>query len=103
MFLDPISEYITVRPIEEELMTGGSGGVKLHLPSTGKSSKVLQGEVVRVGRGTLTQSGNVVPPQVREGDRVVFHKGRGQEINFNGEDVLFLTERDFLAVVRNEG
>ena len=97
MFLNPINDYITVRQIEQELKTPGG----LHLPEANTTNQFLQGVVVRVGRGTLTQSGSIVPPQVQVGDRVLFRKGRGSEIKFNGKDVLFLTERDFLATIRD--
>lgn len=95
MFLNPLNDLITVRQLEEELTTPGG----LHLPATNSSNQSLQGEVVRVGRGTLSQNGTVIPPQVKVGDRVIFLKGRGKKISFNGEDVLFLTERDFLAQI----
>lgn len=97
MFLDPINDYITVRQLEEEMKTPGG----LHLPGDSSANQYLQGEVVRVGRGTITQSGTVVEPQVKIGDRILFRKGRGTQIKFNGEDVLFLTERDLMATIQS--
>jgi len=95
MLIDPINEYVTVKPIEADKKSAGG----LHLVKS--NAKFLQGVILRIGRGMITQSGSFVEPQVKPGDTVLFRAGRGTEETFGGDKVLFLTERDFVAVIRD--
>lgn len=56
------------------------------------------GRILKVGSGYY-QNGVLIPPRVSEGQTVMFHKGRGLRIRFDGEDLVWLTERDLLATV----
>ena len=95
MNLRPLEDRIIVRPSEAE-QTTVSGIV---IPDTAKE-KPQQGEVLAVGPGRRAeQSGEVIPLDVKVGDKVVYSKYGGTEITIDGEDLLILTGRDVLAKV----
>ena len=72
----------------------------LVIPDTAKE-KPQQGEVLAVGPGRRSeQTGELIPVDVKVGDKVVYTKYGGTEITVDGEDVLILTARDVLAVIK---
>jgi chaperonin GroES len=94
--LQPLEDRIVVRPNEAEERTV-SGIV---IPDTAKE-KPQQGSVLAVGPGKRSeQTGQVIPVDVKEGDTVVYSKYGGTEITVEGEDLLILSSRDVLAVVK---
>ena len=97
MNLKPLEDRIVVRPGEAEETTV-SGIV---IPDTAKE-KPQTGEVLAVGPGRRSdQTGAVIPLDVKVGDTVVYSKYGGTEITTDGDDVLILTARDVLAIVKN--
>src|SRR6478672_11626085 len=96
MNLKPLDDRIVVRPNEAE-QTTVSG---LVIPDTAKE-KPQQGEVLAVGPGRRSeQTGEVIPLDVKVGDKVVYNKSGGTEITVEGEDLLILNARDVLAIVK---
>jgi chaperonin GroES len=91
--LRPLGDRVIVKPGEGEERTP-SGIV---LPETAKE-KPQEGEVVAVGTGR-TEDGEVVPPEVKVGDTVIYSKYGGTEVKVEGADYLILSERDILAIV----
>jgi chaperonin GroES len=72
----------------------------LVIPDTAKE-KPQQGEVLAVGPGRRSeQSGEVIPLDVKVGDKVVYSKYGGTEITVDGQDLLILNARDVLAVLK---
>jgi chaperonin GroES len=93
MKLKPLADRVLVRAEEtEEALPSG-----LVIPDTAKE-KPQEGTVLAVGPGAI-QDGERVPPEVKEGDRVIFSKYGGTEVKVEGEDLLILSERDILAVI----
>ncbi|QBI20588.1 co-chaperone GroES [Egibacter rhizosphaerae] len=92
--LKPLDDRVVVRAIEAE-QTTASG---LVIPDTAKE-KPQEGEVVAVGPGRVTDSGDRVTLDVKEGDRIVYSKYGGTEVKLDGEEFLILSARDILAVV----
>jgi chaperonin GroES len=91
----PLEDRILVRPEEGEETTA-SGIV---IPDTAKE-KPQEGTVLAVGPGKRSEdSGELIPVDVKEGDRVVYSKYGGTEIKVEGEDLLILSARDVLAIV----
>ncbi len=90
----PLEDRILVRP-EEAQETTVSGIV---IPDTAKE-KPQQGVVLAVGPGKRSDSGEIIPVDVKEGDRVMYSKYGGTEITVDGEDLLILSSRDVLAIV----
>jgi chaperonin GroES len=92
--IKPLEDRILVRPEESEETTI-SGIV---IPDTAKE-KPQEGTVLAVGPGKRSDTGDVIPMDVSEGDRVVYSKYGGTEIKLEGEDLLILSARDVLAIV----
>ena len=92
--IKPLEDRILVRPEEGEETTA-SGIV---IPDTAKE-KPQEGTILAVGPGKRSDTGDLIPMDVKEGDRVVYSKYGGTEIKVEGEDLLILSARDVLAIV----
>jgi chaperonin GroES len=90
--LTPLEDRIVVKPGEEKETTV-SGIV---IPDTAKE-KPQEGEVVAVGPGRF-EDGQRVPLDVKVGDKVIYSKYGGTEVEVGGEDYLILSARDVLAL-----
>ena len=94
MHFRPLHDRVVVRRLEAEEKT--SGGIII--PDTAKE-KPQQGEVVAVGPGARDDSGKLVEPSVRAGDRILFGKWSGTEVKLGGEELLIMKESDILGVI----
>jgi len=94
MRVEPIGDKIVIKRLEAEETT--PGGIVLPDVSRGKP---LQGRVLSIGDGRMLPSGERVPHQVSEGDRVVFSPYAGTEVIVDNEEVLIMGEGDILAVM----
>ena len=94
MNLQPLEDRIVVRPNDAEETTASG----LVIPDTAKE-KPQQGKVVAVGPGRLSESGDRLSPEVKDGDVVLFGKYSGTEIEVDGDELLILRESDILAVL----
>jgi chaperonin GroES len=92
--IKPLEDRILVRPEEGEETTP-SGIV---IPDTAKE-KPQEGTVLAVGPGKRSDTGELIPMDIKEGDRVVYSKYGGTEITIEGEELLILSARDALAVI----
>ena len=90
----PLHDRVLVKRIDAEERTKGG----IIIPDTAKE-KPQEGEVIAVGPGARDESGKLVPPDVRAGDRVLFGKWSGTEVKINGEDLLIMKESDILGVI----
>ena len=91
----PLEDRILVRPEEAEETTA-SGIV---IPDTAKE-KPQEGTVLAVGPGKRSDNtGEIIPVDVKEGDRVIYSKYGGTDVILEGEDLLILSARDVLAIV----
>ena len=87
----PLADRVAIRPMEEtEEMKGG-----LYIPDTAKE-KPIQGEVIAVGTGRR-EKGEVVPMELKVGDRVVYGKYSGTQVELEGEEVILIKESDVIA------
>lgn len=96
MKLQPLHDRVIVKPSEPEEVTKGG----IILPDTAKE-RPQQGEVIAVGTGKLTEDGKVIPLQVKVGDKVIYGKYSGTEVNIDGEEYLIMRESDIFAIVQN--
>ena len=96
MSVRPLYDRIVIQRVAET--TRSKGG--LFLPETAKE-KPLEGVVLAVGQGKLLDDGSVRGLQVKEGDRVVFGRYAGTEIQMNGEERLVLREDEIFGIVQN--
>jgi len=96
MNVQPLEDRIIVRPGESEEMTASG----LVIPDTAQE-KPQQGEILAVGPGKRSeQSGEIIPLGVSVGQTVIYSKYGGTEITLEGEDLLILSARDILAVLK---
>ncbi len=89
--LTPLHDRVVVKRIEEkESIKGG-----IIIPDSAKE-KQQEGEVIAVGSGKR-EKGELVPLDVKVGDRVLFGKYSGTEIKIDDEYLLILREEEILA------
>jgi len=89
--LTPLHDRVFVKRIEEkETVKGG-----IIIPDSAKE-KPQEGEVIAVGAGRR-EKGELIPLDVKPGDRVLFGKYGGTEIKLEGEEFLILREEEILA------
>jgi chaperonin GroES len=94
MKIRPLHDRVIVRRMEEERKS--PGGIVIPDSAT---EKPVQGEVIAVGHGKLLANGEVLPLQVKVGDRVLFGKYSGTEVKVSGEEVLVMKEDDIMGVI----
>ena len=90
----PLHDRVVVRRIDADQKTKGG----IIIPDTAKE-KPQEAKVVAVGTGRLTDDGKVVALEVKKGDRVLFGKYSGSEVQIDGEEHLIIREEDVLAVI----
>jgi chaperonin GroES len=89
--LTPLHDRVIVKRIEDkETVKGG-----IIIPDSAKE-KPQEGEVIAAGAGKR-EKGELIPLDVKPGDRVLFGKYSGTEIKIEGEDLLILREEEILA------
>jgi len=94
MNISPLADRVLVKPLEkEEVKQGG-----IIIPDTAKE-KPQEGEVIAVGKGRLSNKGERIKPEVKKGDKVLFRKYSGTEINVDNEQYLILQENEILATI----
>jgi len=90
--LKPLNDRIVIKPLQQEQVL--SSGIVI--PDSAKE-KPQQGEVVAIGPGKRDDDGNRVPLDIEMGDRILYKKYTGQEIQIDNEDLIVLEEREVLA------
>ena len=94
MNIRPLHDRVVVRRMEEERTT--AGGIVIPDSATEKPST---GEILAVGNGKVTDSGEIRALDVKAGDKILFGKYSGTEVKVEGEDLLIMREDDIMAVV----
>ena len=94
MNIRPLHDRIIVERLEEETTTASG----IIIPDSAKE-KPVQGNVIAVGKGKVTEDGKVLPLDVKVGDKVLFGKYSGTEVKLDGKEFLMMREDDILGVV----
>jgi chaperonin GroES len=94
MNIRPLHDRIIVERLEKEAKTASG----IIIPDSAKE-KPVQGNVVAVGKGKVTEDGKVLPLDVKVGDKVLFGKYSGTEVKIEGSEYLMMREDDVLGVV----
>ncbi len=89
----PLGDRVIVQAMTQETSKSG-----IIIPDTAKE-KPQQGKVIAVGPGRLSDTGERLKPEVKEGDVVLFGKYSGTEIEVDKDSLLILRESDILAVL----
>jgi chaperonin GroES len=91
----PLHDRVVVKRLAEEEKTKGG----IIIPDTAKE-KPMEGEVVAVGPGARNEKGELVPLDVKAGDRILFGKWSGTEVKLDGEELLIMKESDIMGVLQ---
>ncbi|MGE0084334.1 MAG: co-chaperone GroES [Desulfococcaceae bacterium] len=92
--LKPLQDRILVQRMEEETKTKGG----IIIPDTAKE-KPAEGKVIAVGNGKISDKGERVALEIKEGDRILFGKYSGTEVKIEGEEYLIMREDDVLGII----
>jgi chaperonin GroES len=87
--IKPLADRVLVEPAAAEEKTAAG----IIIPDTAKE-KPQKGTVVAVGPGKKDE-----PMTVKPGDKVLYGKYSGTEINVEGSDYLIMRESDILAII----
>ena len=94
MKIRPLNDRILVKRLEGEEKTAGG----IIIPDSAKE-KPAEGEVIAVGEGARKDSGELIAPAVKAGDRVLFGKWSGTEVTLEGEELLIMKESDIMGII----
>ena len=94
MKMKPLSDRVVVKPAPpDEKVQGG-----IIIPDTAKE-KPQKGEVVAVGPGKASDTGEIIKMSVKVGDKVLYGKYSGTEVTIDNEEYLIIREGDILAII----
>ena len=94
MNIRPLYDRIVVKRIEAKETTDRG----IVIPDSAKE-KPQEGEVLAVGRGKRLEDGKLVALDVKSGDRILFAKYSGSEIQLDGAEYMIMREDDVLGIL----
>jgi chaperonin GroES len=95
MSIKPIRDFMVVSVMKESETTESGLIIKPAMVE----EKIVTGTVVSVGSGYLTDSGTIVPLEVKAGDKIKFNKNMSVEVKVSGESVFLLREEHVLGIL----
>ncbi len=94
MKIKPLEDRVVVKPAPpDEKVQGG-----IIIPDTAKE-KPQKGEIVAIGPGKVSDSGEKIPMTVKVGNIILYGKYSGTEVTIDREDYLIIRESDILAII----
>ena len=94
MNIRPLHDRVVIKRMEEERTS--SGGIVIPDSAT---EKPMRGEVISIGKGKVSETGELRPLDVKPGDELLFGKYSGTEIKIDGVDLLVMREDDIMGVL----
>ena len=95
MKIKPLADHVLIEPLKQEEKTEAG----ILLPQTAEKERPEQGSVVAVGPGKRSKTGEIIPLEVKPGDRVLFSKYGPNEIKVDDKEYLIARQEDILAVI----
>ena len=92
--IKPLSDRVLIEPVAAETQTASG----IFIPDTAKE-KPMQGKVIAVGKGTKDKDGNLIPLDVKVGDKVLYGKWGGTEVKVNGQEFIIMKESDIMGII----
>lgn len=80
--------------LADEITETASG---IALSSGAEGAETFNGEVISVGPGTYTKTGDVIAPRIKKGDSVMFEPETGVEIELDGKKFRLFFEEECMA------
>jgi len=93
--IKPLGDRVVIEAVEQAPTSAGG----VILPDTAKE-KPQEGIILAVGPGRKTDKGELIPIELKAGDKVIYSKYSGSEIKLDGTEYLIISEKDVLAVVK---
>ncbi len=90
----PLHDRVVIRRLTPDEKTKGG----IIIPDT-VQEKPSEGEVIAVGPGARNEKGDIIPLDIKAGDRVLFGKWSGSEVKIDGEDLIIMTGSDIMGVI----
>jgi chaperonin GroES len=90
----PLHDRVVVRRLNAEEKTAGG----IIIPDTAKE-KPMEGEIIAAGPGARNEAGQLVPLDVKAGDRILFGKWSGTEVKIDSEELLIMKESDIMGII----
>ncbi|MBP9791701.1 MAG: co-chaperone GroES [Rickettsiales bacterium] len=94
MMIKPLHDRVAVELEAQENKTAGG----IIIPDSAKE-KPVKGKVMAVGKGSKDDKGNVIPLDVKVGDKVIFGKWSGTEVEIDGKKLLIMKESDIIGIL----
>ena len=94
MNFTPLHDRVAIKPMDQEEKTLGG----IIIPDTAKE-KPMQEKVIAVGKGTKDKDGNLIPLDVKVGDKVLYGKWGGTEVKVNGQEFIIMKESDIMGII----
>ncbi len=94
MKITPLQDRVLVRRLESEERSAGG----IIIPDTAQE-KPAEGKVLAAGSGARAEDGRIQPLDVKKGDKLLFSKYAGTEVNLDGEEHLIIREDDVLGIL----
>lgn len=94
MKIRPLQDRILVKRLEGEDKTKGG----IIIPDSAKE-KPAEGKVIAVGKGKVDDDGDHIPLDVKKGDKILFSKYAGTEVQLDGDEHIIIREDDVLGVI----
>lgn len=100
MKLQPVGDNIILKIEIKKKEEKTQGGLIVLNEGTEQSLRTDIAEVIAIGEGRVLNDGRVLAPSVSVGDKVIYNKFAGTEVNVDGEKYLILKETDILIKIK---
>lgn len=98
MIIKPLADKVVLKLLDPKEKT--SGGI--FLPDEAKEETHLA-EVIAVGEGRFSESGQLIKPEVKKGQTVLIKgKWAGENVNIDGVEYKIVSDSDILAIIENK-
>lgn len=94
MNFTPLHDRVAIKPMDQEEKSLGG----IIIPDTAKE-KPIQGKIIAVGKGAKDKNGNIIPLDVKVGDKVLYGKWGGTEVKVNGQEFIIMKESDIMGII----
>jgi chaperonin GroES len=96
MKLKPLGDRVLVKSAEEkEVKKGG-----IIIPDTAKE-KPQEGVIIAAGPGKRDDKGQLIPMNVKAGDKVLYGKYSGNEVKLGDEELMIMHEEDIYGILES--
>ena len=93
MNIRPLGDRVIVRRVEEETRTASG----IYIPDSA-TEKPSEGEILAVGKGRVSDNGDLIAMNVAVGEKIIFGKYAGSEVKVGDDTYLIMKEEDILGV-----